>query len=82
MRTQVPTPLRLLDAETDPDQAACECFASLSAIERAQETVRSLRVVYGNRLNAGEYRKLGDVLEVEALDATLLRTEAARALTN
>lgn len=81
VRTQVAAPPRLLQAEADPDQAARERFASLSAIERAQETVRSLRVVYGNRLDAGEYRKLGDVLEVEALDATLLRAEAARALT-
>ncbi|GAA5441305.1 hypothetical protein ACFQDE_18730 [Deinococcus caeni] len=81
VRTQVAAPPRLLEAESDPDQAARERFASLSAIERAQETVRSLRVVYGNRLDAGEYRKLGDVLEVEALDASLLRAEAARALT-
>lgn len=70
-----------MEAEANPDQAARERFARLSAIERAQETVRSLRVVYGNRLDAGEYRKLGDILEVEALDATLLRAEAARALT-
>lgn len=34
-----------MEAEANPDQAARERFARLSAIERAQETVRSLRVV-------------------------------------
>ena len=55
-------------------------FEQLSSTERAQETVRSLKVVYGSRLESAEYQKLGEVLEVEALDAAVLRAEAARAL--
>ena len=72
---------RLLGVEPDPDQAARERFALLSPTERAQETVRSLKVIYGSRLGADEYKKLGEVLEVEALDPAELRAEAARALT-
>ena len=80
-RTKAAVQPRLLDVEPDPDQLARERFAALSPTERAQETVRSLKVVYGSRLDAEEYRKLGEVLEVGALDAAALRAEAARALT-
>ncbi len=72
---------RLLELELDPDQVARERYAALSPTKRAQETVRSLKVVYGSRLDAEEYRKLGEVLEVGALDGAELRAEAARALT-
>ena len=77
---KAPAQPRLLESEPDPDQVARQRFEQLSPTERAQETVRSLKVVYGSRLESAEYKKLGEVLEVEALDAAALRAEAARAL--
>ncbi|WP_344982702.1 replication initiator protein A [Deinococcus rubellus] len=77
---KAPLQPRLLGSEPDPDQVARQRFEQLSPMERAQETVRSLKVVYGSRLGNAEYKKLGEVLEVEAMDAAALRAEAARAL--
>lgn len=66
--------------EIDPDEAARKRFESLTPAERSQETLRSLKVVYGSRLSSDEYRILGEVLEVEGLDGAQLRASAARAL--
>lgn len=73
---------RLLDSpgESDPDQVARERFEKLSPLERAQETLRALRVIYGQRLSAEEYRTLGEILEVGSLNGLELRAQAARAL--
>lgn len=71
---------RLLQVEpSDPNEDAQRRFQALSPTERARETLTALRMLYGARLNASEYRLLGEVLEVEALDASEVRAEAARA---
>ncbi|MFC6593019.1 replication initiator protein A [Deinococcus lacus] len=78
-RAAAQPPLLTLEP-VDPDREARERFEQLTPTQRAQETVRSLKVVYGARLTAEEYQVLGEVLEVQGLDASALRSQAARAL--
>lgn len=64
----------------DPDEEERRRFVQLSPVQQAQETVRSLRVVYRSQLSPEEYAKLLEVLEIQALDGAVLRAEAAGAL--
>ena len=72
-------PQRSLTA-VDPDEEERRRFAQLSPVQQAQETVRSLRMVYRSQLSPEEYAKLLEVLEIQALDGAVLRAEAAGAL--
>ncbi|WP_019012305.1 replication initiator protein A [Deinococcus aquatilis] len=73
---------RLLErpVEEDPNQVIQRRLEGMTVVERAQDTVRALKVAYGSRLSGAQYEALRENLEVEALDAGSLRAAAAQAL--